>query len=64
MANIGVVSNSAVNIPHANVPQVKSGGSDADGDHDGSKAGQVSNPQPAQALATSGNVGTKLNTVA
>jgi hypothetical protein len=64
MANIGVVSNPAVNIPHLNVPQVKSGGSDADGDNDGSKAGQASNPPPVQTLATSGTVGTKVNTVA
>lgn len=39
--------------------QVKAGGKDRDGDNDGSKAGEVEKPK-----ATSGSVGTKINTTA
>ena len=54
-------STSVTYIPPAPVasPQVKAGGTDSDGDKDGSKAGEVEKPK-----ATSGNVGTVVNTAA
>lgn len=58
---IGSSTKAAYTPPVAVAPQVKSGGTDSDGDNDGSKA--VSAPAP-KAPATTGTVGTIINTSA
>ncbi|MCU6500535.1 hypothetical protein LPN04_22305 [Rugamonas sp. A1-17] len=52
-------STSTPYIPPASPQQIKSVGTDADGDHDGTKAATVEPPK-----ATSGTIGTVINTTA
>jgi hypothetical protein len=63
MAGINAVSNPAVHYSQPVAPKVKAGG-DTDGDNDGSKAGQVDKSTQNLQLATSGNLGTRINTSA
>lgn len=58
-----ITTNSAYNTQamRAQSPAV---GKDADGDHDGSKPGQTDTTSSSSKLATSGSVGTIVNTTA
>lgn len=61
MSAVSGVGSPSSYVPPANTPPV-SAGRDADGDNDGTKA--VATPAPVNQLATSGSVGTIINTTA